>query len=56
MTFPFKLVSADSHIVEPPDLWLERIERRHRDRAPRAVENSAALLAAQSMMFRPKSR
>jgi predicted TIM-barrel fold metal-dependent hydrolase len=37
MTFPFKLVSADSHIVEPPDLWLKRIERRYRDRAPRLV-------------------
>jgi predicted TIM-barrel fold metal-dependent hydrolase len=32
---PFKLVSADSHIVEPPDLWLSRMDRRFRDRAPR---------------------
>ena len=33
----YKLISADSHIVEPPDLWLKRIDRRYRDRAPRLV-------------------
>ena len=37
MTLPFKLVSADSHIVEPPDLWTTRMDRRFRDRAPRIV-------------------
>ena len=30
-----KLISADSHIVEPPDLYTSRIEPRFRDRAPR---------------------
>ncbi len=30
-----KLISADSHIVEPPDLYTGRIEHRFRDRAPR---------------------
>jgi len=30
-----KLISADSHIVEPPDLYTGRIEARFRDRAPR---------------------
>ena len=39
MTLPFKLVSADSHIVEPPDLWTTRIDRAFRDRAPRIVED-----------------
>ena len=34
---PFKLVSADSHIVEPPDLWTKHIDRRFLDRAPRFV-------------------
>jgi predicted TIM-barrel fold metal-dependent hydrolase len=34
---PFKLVSADSHIVEPPDLWIKHIDRRYLDRAPRMV-------------------
>ena len=37
MTLPFKLVSADSHIAEPPDLWTTRIDAKFRDRAPRLV-------------------
>ena len=32
------LISSDSHIIEPPDLWLERIDREYRDRAPRVVQ------------------
>ena len=39
MTLPFRLVSADSHIAEPPDLWTSRIDRQFRDRAPRLVSN-----------------
>jgi predicted TIM-barrel fold metal-dependent hydrolase len=31
----YKLISADSHIVEPPDLYETRIEPKFRDRAPR---------------------
>ena len=31
----YKLISADSHIVEPPDLYTTRIEPRFRNRAPR---------------------
>lgn len=31
-------VSADGHVVEPPDLWTDRIEQRYRDRAPRIEE------------------
>ena len=30
-----KLISADSHIVEPPDLYTTRIEPKFRERAPR---------------------
>ena len=29
------LVSADSHVVEPPDVWTKRMPARLRDRAPR---------------------
>ena len=39
MTLPFRLVSADSHIAEPPDLWTTRMDRQFRDRAPRLVSN-----------------
>ncbi|MGH7028934.1 MAG: amidohydrolase family protein [Stellaceae bacterium] len=31
----YKLISADSHIVEPPDMYTTRIEPKFRDRAPR---------------------
>jgi predicted TIM-barrel fold metal-dependent hydrolase len=34
-----KLISADSHVSEPADLWVERIDARFRDRAPRIVDN-----------------
>ncbi|NHR06958.1 amidohydrolase [Chromobacterium haemolyticum] len=32
-----QLVSSDSHIIEPPDLWTKRIDARYRDVAPRVV-------------------
>jgi predicted TIM-barrel fold metal-dependent hydrolase len=32
-----ELISADSHVVEPPDLWTSRVPRRFRERAPRQV-------------------
>lgn len=34
-----KLISADSHVVEPPDLFVTRIDARYRDRAPRVVHD-----------------
>src|ERR1700751_3549650 len=32
-----RLISADSHFVEPPQMGAERLDRRFRDRAPHAV-------------------
>jgi predicted TIM-barrel fold metal-dependent hydrolase len=32
-----RLVSSDTHVVEPPQLWLERLPAAWRDRAPRTV-------------------
>jgi len=29
------VISSDSHVFEPPDLWTERIDAKFRDRAPR---------------------
>jgi hypothetical protein len=29
-----RYLSSDGHVIEPPDLWLERIDKRFRDRAP----------------------
>jgi predicted TIM-barrel fold metal-dependent hydrolase len=39
MTIAFKLVSADSHVAEPADLWTTRLDRQFRDRAPHLVSN-----------------
>jgi predicted TIM-barrel fold metal-dependent hydrolase len=33
------LISCDSHVVEPGNLWLERLPAKYRDRAPRAVKD-----------------
>ncbi|MEZ4333125.1 MAG: amidohydrolase family protein [Myxococcota bacterium] len=35
MTRPYRLISADSHVNEPPDLWQSRVAERFRPRAPR---------------------
>jgi predicted TIM-barrel fold metal-dependent hydrolase len=34
-----QLISSDSHVSEPPDLWVERIDKKYRDRAPKVVLN-----------------
>jgi predicted TIM-barrel fold metal-dependent hydrolase len=34
------ILSSDSHVVEPPDLWGNRLEPRFRDRAPRVVQEA----------------
>ena len=31
----YHLISADSHVNEPPDVWVDRVPARFRDRAPR---------------------
>jgi predicted TIM-barrel fold metal-dependent hydrolase len=35
----YPLISADSHVSEPPDLWVTRVEKKYRDRAPRLAIN-----------------
>ena len=40
MALSFRLSSGDSHIVEPPDLWTKRIDRKYLDRAPRIVSEA----------------
>src|SRR5438128_10031958 len=42
----YKLISADSHVSEPPDLWAERVDRQYRDRAPRLVVKHPGLEGA----------
>jgi len=36
---PRKVISADSHMTEPADLWVERLDRKYRDAAPRVVRS-----------------
>lgn len=31
------IISADSHMNEPPDLWVERVDKAFRERAPRVI-------------------
>jgi hypothetical protein len=38
----YMLISSDSHIIEPADLWEQRIDRKFRDRAPRLVHEAYA--------------
>ena len=33
----YKVVSSDSHVVEPPDVWIERMPSKFKDKAPRVV-------------------
>jgi predicted TIM-barrel fold metal-dependent hydrolase len=39
-TMPAQLLSSDSHIVEPPDLWEKRLPEGYRDRGPTVVRES----------------
>ena len=34
----YLLISADSHFVEPPGMWAERMDRKFRERAPHTVK------------------
>ena len=36
---PHGVVSADSHVTEPADLWKQRLDQRYRDRAPHVIKN-----------------
>ena len=31
----YKLISADSHVTEPPGVWIDRMPQKYQDRAPR---------------------
>jgi predicted TIM-barrel fold metal-dependent hydrolase len=39
---PALVLSSDSHVFEPPDLWTTRIDRAFRDRAPRMLRIDGA--------------
>jgi len=33
-----RVISADSHMMEPPDLWQERLDKKYKDRAPKVIQ------------------
>jgi len=35
----YTVISADSHFIEPPTLWTERLDKKYRDQAPHVEEN-----------------
>src|SRR6266446_6100825 len=37
---PRRILSADSHVIEPADVWTSRIEKRFLDRAPRVIKRA----------------
>lgn len=39
-----KVISADSHMVEPPDLWVERLDKAFREAAPRVEETRSGFV------------
>lgn len=49
------LLSADSHVMEPRDLWLRRIDAKWRDRAPRIerLDESGDYIVIDGMRPRP---
>ena len=39
MARAYRIVSSDSHTLEPPDLWTEWLESKHHATAPKLVED-----------------
>ena len=35
----YTVISADSHMIEPPNLWTDRLDKKYRDQAPHVEEN-----------------
>src|SRR5713226_7792494 len=38
----WQIVSTDSHVIEPPDVWTKRLDVAYRGRAPRIVKYEGA--------------
>src|ERR1700712_3945091 len=40
MAIDYNIISSDSHVVEPHDLWQKRIESQYKDRAPKLIRDT----------------
>ena len=47
-----QVLSADSHVLEPPDLWTTRMQAKFRDRAPHVSRSTTARRATSSSVSR----
>ncbi len=36
------LISVDDHVIEPPNLWVDKVPRSDRERVPHVVEEDGA--------------
>ncbi|MEN3586214.1 amidohydrolase family protein [Streptomyces sp. ZYX-F-203] len=50
--FPL-IISVDDHVVEPPDVWRDRLPKRHRDAGPRIVRAPLREMTFLGGRFRP---
>jgi hypothetical protein len=48
----YDVISCDSHVIEPPDLWGERLPAKYRDRGPRIAHeaNTDVILCDETVM------
>src|SRR5689334_2097202 len=37
--YNYKIISGDSHTIEPPDLWTKWLEKKYQDKAPKLVKD-----------------
>ena len=37
-----RIISADSHVLEPGNLWIDRVDRKFREQAPRVLEQDGS--------------
>ena len=53
----YRLISGDSHVNEPPDLWVDRVPAALRDRAPadRALRRGRRVGASKASTTRSTS-
>jgi len=40
--FNYTVISADSHMIEPPNLWTDRLAKKYRDSAPHVEDNDVS--------------
>ena len=38
-----RVISADSHMLEPADLWVDRVDKKFKDTAPRVVKTEGKM-------------